>query len=335
LQAVTDCKSTPYLRSRQTWRRASIPNKMDRLCRSLRVFHVKHPGVLRPLASTSISPIITRVIEARELTKRFKKLVAVDSVSFTCHDGEVFGLLGPNGAGKTTLLRLLATVLEPTAGTAMVDGLDVRQESGRVRARVGLLVENAGLYARFTPRDHLRLYGRLYGLDGPQLEQRVDTVLKILEMADFADRRTEGFSAGMRHRVILGQALIHDPPNVILDEPTADLDVMSTRNVRALIARFRDEGRCVLISTHLLGEAERLCDRVAIIHKGHLQAIGTPADLVAQTGATDLEESFVRIVGEERLRTDLWEQERKRRWYQFWRRLRPSRREHWRRRIDA
>ncbi len=268
------------------------------------------------------------MIEVQALTKRFNKLVAVDSVSFTCHNGEVFGLLGPNGAGKTTLLRLLATVLKPTAGTACVDGLDVRRESARVRACVGLLIENAGLYARFTPREHLRFYGRLHALDGPQLERRVDAVLEMLEMADFADRRTEGFSAGMHRRVVLGQALIHDPPNVILDEPTAGLDVMSTRNVRALITRFRDEGRCVLISTHLMSEAQRLCDRVAIIHKGQLQAIGTPADLIAQTGVADLEEAFVTIVGEKRLRADLWEQKKPRRlWYRLWRHLRPDQRE--------
>ncbi|MDY6877558.1 MAG: ATP-binding cassette domain-containing protein [Chloroflexota bacterium] len=264
------------------------------------------------------------MIKALGLAKHFKELAAVDEVSFTCHDGEVFGLLGPNGAGKTTLLRLLATILEPTAGTAMVDGLDVRQESAQVRARIGLLVETAGLYARFTPREHLRFYGHLHGLDGPELEQRVSVVLEILEMADFADRRAEGFSAGMNRRVILGQALIHDPPNVILDEPTAGLDVMSTRNVRSLITRFRDAGRCVLISTHLMSEAQRMCDRVAIIHRGHLQAVGTPAALIAQTGAVDLEEAFVRIVGEERLQADLWEQKQQRRWYQFWRREQPE-----------
>jgi sodium transport system ATP-binding protein len=265
------------------------------------------------------------VIEAQRLTKRFRKLLAVDAVSFTCNDGEVFGLLGPNGAGKTTLLRLLCPVLEPTAGTALVDGLDIRRASAHVRARVGLLVETAGLYTRFTPREHLRFCGHLHGLDGPALEKRVDAVLEMLEMADFADRRTEGFSAGMNRRVILGQALIHDPHNVLLDEPTAGLDVMSTRNVRALVSRFRDEGRCVLISTHLMDEAQRLCDRVAIIHKGNLQAEGTTADLLAETGAANLEEAFVRIVGEERLRTDLWEQKRKRRWYQSWRRERPRR----------
>jgi len=271
------------------------------------------------LASPHISPIIPPVIEVRGLIKRFGKLVAVDDISFTCRDGEVFGLLGPNGAGKTTLLRLLATVLEPTAGTALVDGLDVRRDNAQVRARIGLLVETAGLYARFTPREHLRYYGHLHGLDGSHLEGRIDTVMGMLEMADFADRRTEGFSVGMHRRVILGEALIHDPPNVILDEPTAGLDVMSTRNVRDLITRFREEGRCVLISTHLMGEAQRLCDRVAIIHKGRLQTVDTPEALIAQAGVDNLEEAFVRIVGEDRLRADLWEQKRNRDWYQFWR----------------
>lgn len=265
------------------------------------------------------------MIETQELTKKFRKIVAVDDVSFTCHDGEVFGLLGPNGAGKTTLLRLIASVLEPTAGAALVDGMNARKESAQVRARVGLLVESAGLYDRFTPREHLRFYGRLQGIDGTQLEQRVDAVLEMLEMADFADRRAEGFSAGMCRRVVLGQALVHDPPNVILDEPTAGLDVMSTRNVRALVARFRGEGRCVLISTHLMDEAERLCDRIAIVHKGQLQALGTPAELVTQTGAPSLEEAFVCIVGEEQLRVDLWEERRALRWYQFWHRLRRGR----------
>jgi sodium transport system ATP-binding protein len=262
------------------------------------------------------------MIETLHLTKRFRKLVAVDAVSLTCHDGEVFGLLGPNGAGKTTLLRLLCCILEPSCGSARVDGLDVRQNPARVRARVGLLIETSGLYTRLTPREHLRFHGRLHGLHGPRLEARVEAVLEMLEMADFADRRAEGFSAGMRRRVILGQALVHDPPNVILDEPSAGLDVMSVRNVRALVARFRREGRCVLLSTHSMDEAERLCDRVAIIHKGRLQALDTPAALVAQTAATDLEEAFVRIVGEERLRGDLWLEERKYPWYQFWRRKR-------------
>jgi sodium transport system ATP-binding protein len=157
-------------------------------------------------------------------------------------------------------------------------------------------------------------------LDGERLEERIDLVLRMLEMASFADRRAEGFSRGMQRRTVLGQALIHDPPNVILDEPTAGLDVMSTRNVRSLVTRFRDEGRCVIISTHLMSEAERLCDRVAIIHKGRLLAVEPPQALVARLGAEDLEGAFVRLVGEDQLRADLWKQERPRRWYEFWRR---------------
>lgn len=262
------------------------------------------------------------MIETRGLTKRFRRIVAVDDVSFTCGDGEVFGLLGPNGAGKTTLLRLIASVLEPTSGVALVDGLNARRQGMQVRARVGLLVENAGLYSRFTPREQLRFCGRLHGLDAARLDRRLDTVLAMLEIGEYADRRAEGFSAGMRRRVVLGQALIHDPPNIILDEPTASLDVMSTRNVRAVIERFRDEGRCVLLSTHLMDEAQRLCDRVAIIHKGRLQAVGTPSELVSMAGAANLEEALVRIVGEDRLRADLWVQKRHSLWRRLWAGLR-------------
>jgi sodium transport system ATP-binding protein len=265
------------------------------------------------------------VIETRGLTKRFRRVVAVDDVSFTCRDGEVFGLLGPNGAGKTTLLRLIASVLEPTAGSALVDGLDARKQGEQVRARIGLLVETAGLYSRFTPREHLRFCGRLHGLDGSHLERRVNAVLGVLEIGDFADRRAEGFSAGMRRRVVLGQALVHDPPNVILDEPTASLDVMSTRNVRAIVRQFREDGRCVLISTHRMDEAQRLCDRVAIIHRGRLQAVGTPAELMTMVGVGTLEEALVHIVGEEQLRADLWERKRQRPWYRLRSWLQPKR----------
>jgi sodium transport system ATP-binding protein len=266
------------------------------------------------------------VITTQRISKHFKKVVAVDDVSFSCRDGEVFGLLGPNGAGKTTLLRLLAGLLEPTDGTATVDGFDARAQGQHVRARVGLLIEDAGLYERFTPREHLRFCGRLHGLEGADLEARIDFVLRILEMEPFADRRAEGFSRGMRRRTVLGQALIHDPSNVILDEPTAGLDVMSTRNVRALVERFRAEGRCVVLSTHLMSEAQRLCDRVAIIHKGRLLAVDPPQALITRLAVEDLEDAFVNLVGEDQLRADLWQQERPRRWYEFWRR-RPKERE--------
>jgi len=229
-------------------------------------------------------------------------------------------VLGPNGAGKTTLLRMLVSLLQPTAGVALVDGMDVRRHAAQVRRRVGFLVEAGGLYSRFTPREHLLFYGRLQGMDGAMLEKRVQEVLSLMEMSDFADRRAEGFSAGMRRRVLLAQAILHDPPNLVLDEPTAALDVMSTRTVRALIRRFRQEGRCILVSTHLMDEAERLCDRVVILHQGRVRAVGTPQELKAQTGTDDLEEAFVRLVGERDLRAALWRPQERRRWWQFWRR---------------
>jgi len=260
------------------------------------------------------------MIEAQGLTKRFRRVTAVEDVSFAAHDGEVLGILGPNGAGKTTLLRLLTSLLQPTAGTARVDQIDVRQQGGEIRRRVGLLVETGGLYARFTPREHLKLYGQLQGLQGARLEERIQEVLELLEMTRFAERRAEGFSAGMQRRVILAQALLHDPPNLILDEPTASLDVMSTRTVRDMIHKLREQGRCILLSTHLMAEAERLCDRVVILHQGQIQASGTPAELMEETGAGDLEESFVRLAGEQNLRETLWRPEEKGRWWQFWRR---------------
>lgn len=260
------------------------------------------------------------MIETLELTKRFRRLTAVEGVSFTARDGEILGILGPNGAGKTTLLRMLATLLRPSAGTAQVDGFDVRRRAGEVRRRVGLLVETGGLYSRLTPREHLLFYGRLQRVDGAALEERVQQIVDLLEMEVFADRRADGFSAGMQRRVLLALALLHDPPNLVLDEPTASLDVMSTRTVRTLLRDLRDEGRCILLSTHLMDEAQRLCDRVVVLHQGQVRAVGTPAELRERTGADDLEEAFVRLVGERTLRESLWHPPERRRWWQFWRR---------------
>ncbi|MBM4464002.1 MAG: ATP-binding cassette domain-containing protein [Chloroflexi bacterium] len=239
------------------------------------------------------------MIEVQNLVKHFGPIRAVDGVSLVCQDGEVFGLLGPNGAGKTTTLRMLATMLQPVAGTARVDGHDVLRESTEVRQAVGVLPETVGLYGRLTAREQLRYFGRLYGLADAALERRIEELLTMLEMADYADRRCEGFSKGMRQKVALARALIHDPRTMILDEPTAGLDVMSARSVRDFIDRFRQEGRCVLLSTHVMSEAERLCDRIAIIHKGKILVQGTPDELRQRTGEENLEEAFVRLVGEE------------------------------------
>lgn len=241
------------------------------------------------------------MIVASHLAKRFKKFEAVKDVSFTAHPGEVFGLLGPNGAGKTTTLRMLATVLSPTSGTATISGFDIRSQKNAVRSHLGILVESAGLYAHATTREHLRYIGNLHGLNGRGLEQRIDDLIGALDMYDFADRRANGFSRGMIRKVVLGMALVHDPPNIILDEPTQGLDVVSTRAVRAIIRRFKQEGRCVVLSTHHMDEVERLCDRVAVVHRGEILEQGTPADLVHKYHADSLESAFVKIIGAEAL----------------------------------
>lgn len=241
------------------------------------------------------------MIEAIGLAKRFKKFDAVKNVSFRANAGEVFGLLGPNGAGKTTTLRMLATVIAPTAGTATVSGYDIRAQQNAVRAHLGILVESAGLYTHLTAREHLRYIGNLHGLNGNGLEGHIDGLIRTLDMADFADRRAQGFSRGMIRKVVMGMALVHNPPNIILDEPTQGLDVVSTRAVRAIIRRFRDEGRCVILSTHHMDEVERLCDRVAVMHRGKILTTGTSAELTAQHDSDSLESAFVAIIGAEAL----------------------------------
>lgn len=238
------------------------------------------------------------MIEVQGLVKHFGPVRAVDGVTFSAEEGEVLGLLGPNGAGKTTTLRLLSTVLRPTAGTARVDGHDIGKAPAAARAALGVLPEYWGLYGRLTPREHLRYFGQLHGMSGPTLEARIVALLEALDMQPYADRRCEPFSKGMKQKVALGRAMIHNPRHLLLDEPTAGLDVMSARGVRELIGRFRDEGRCVIVSTHILGEAERICDRLAIIHSGKIIAGGRPEDLMRHTGQGTLEEAFVSLVGD-------------------------------------
>ncbi len=244
------------------------------------------------------------MIDVEGLAKHFNGVRAVDGVTFAAREGEVLGLLGPNGAGKTTTLRLLATVLRPTAGSAKVGGYDLLTDPAAVRATLGVLPEYWGLYGRLTPREHLRYFGRLHGLAGESLEKRIEEVVALLEIEEYADRRCEPFSKGMKQKVALGRALIHNPHHLLLDEPTAGLDVMSVRCVRDLIARFRDEGRCLVLSTHILGEAERLCTRLAIIQRGRIIACGSPEELVRQTGEASLEGAFVQLLGEEAAQGD-------------------------------
>lgn len=237
------------------------------------------------------------MIEVSGLAKAFGEVRAVDGVDFSAPDGGITGLLGPNGAGKTTTLRILATLLRPDAGSATVDGLDVEHSALDVRGRIGVVPDAKGLYPRLTARENVRYYGRLHGFEGSELEQAIDRSISLLAMEDIAERRTEGFSTGQRVKVAIARALIHDPPNVLLDEPTSGLDIMATRAMRDAIRRLRDDGKCVLLSTHIMQEVTALCDRVVVIAHGRVVADGTPGELREDTGRESLEDAFVELIG--------------------------------------
>jgi sodium transport system ATP-binding protein len=241
------------------------------------------------------------MIEVKDVKKHYGEVKAVDGVSFTCPDGQITGLLGPNGAGKTTALRMIAGLIRPMEGTVLVDGHDVRTEPQTTRGLLGVQSDMTGVYPRLTPREQLRYYGRFYGLHGKLLDERVQTVIEMLNMEEIADRKAEGFSRGQRQKVVLARALVHDPRNIIMDEPTNGLDVMAVRETRQTIKMFAEQGRCVLFSTHYMDEAERLCDSIAIIAQGKIIAHGSPDELIARTGKIDLEEAFVALAGAEGL----------------------------------
>ena len=234
------------------------------------------------------------MIEVEGLEKSFHAVHALRGVSFTAGDGEITALIGPNGAGKTTTLRILYTVLKPDRGSARVDGFDSRREPREVQRRIGVLADSRGLYPRLTAREHVRYFGRLHGLAGAVLERRIDDLIHMLDMGDIADRRTKGFSKGQTMKVALARALVHRPHNVLLDEPTNGLDVAAARAIRDLIRRIRDEGRCVLFSSHIMSEVEQLCDKLVVIGRGVVLANGTVDDIRRRTGEQDLEEAFIR-----------------------------------------
>ena len=238
------------------------------------------------------------MIQCESLTKRFGEFTAVDHVSFEVGNGEVFGLLGPNGAGKTTTMRLLSTLLKPTSGTATVAGHDLLREPQKVRASIGVLPEDTGLYDRLTPREHLLYYGRLHRMPEDVLKKRGDELLDIMELKDRANTKVGDFSKGMKQKVALLRAFIHDPPVLLLDEPTAGLDVMSARSIQGFVERFRKEGKAIMISTHNMTEAQKLCDRLAIIDHAKIVAVGTVAELQKRTSQKDLESIFVQLVTE-------------------------------------
>ncbi|OHC74256.1 MAG: ABC transporter [Rhodospirillales bacterium RIFCSPLOWO2_12_FULL_58_28] len=239
------------------------------------------------------------MIEVTALRKSFKSVAALDGVDFTARNGEVTGLIGPNGAGKTTALRIIYTVMRPDSGNARVDGFDVVADRRSVQQRIGVLPDSRGLYPRLTAREHVRYYGRLHGLDGAELENRIDKLVETLGLGEFADRRAKGFSKGQARKVALARALVHEPPNLLLDEPTNGLDIASSRAVHRLIRNIRDQGRCVLFCSHIMREVAAICDRIVIIAHGKIAACGTPAELLEQTGKPDLEEMFLDVTGGE------------------------------------
>ncbi len=243
------------------------------------------------------------MIEVDNLHKTFKTrtgvVKAVDGVSFVARDGEITGLLGPNGAGKTTTLRMLYTLMQPDQGSVRVDGMDAIKEAEAVRRRLGVLPDARGVYKRLTARENIEYFGRLHGMNEAEIARRGNALIEALGMQDVAERQTEGFSQGQRTKTAIARALVHDPRNVILDEPTNGLDVMTTRAMRGFLRQLRAEGRCVIFSSHIMQEVAALCDRIVVIAKGKVMANGTPDELRAQTGEDNLEDAFVKAIGSE------------------------------------
>jgi len=223
--------------------------------------------------------------------------VAVDKVNIECQPGKIFGLLGLNGAGKTTLMRLLSTVLKPTSGTAKVNGFDILTDSQKVKANIGFLSSDTALYPRLTAEETVTYFARLNGIEEEIIQKRLENIFKIFDMENFRDRRVDKLSSGMKQKVSLARTIIHDPEVLILDEPTLGLDVITSKNIIQFIRRSKDENKCILFSTHIMHEAEKLCDEIAIIHRGKILAAGTLEKLQSETRLKDLDEVFVKLVG--------------------------------------
>lgn len=237
------------------------------------------------------------MIEARNLGRTFDGVQAVKDVSFRAEDGRITGLLGPNGAGKTTTLRMLYALLKPDRGSVSIDGIDTQQDPLGARRRLGVLPDSRGLYKRLTARENIEYFGRLQGLDEPTLKARTDALVAALDLRDIEHRRTEGFSQGQRVKTAIARGLVHEPQNILLDEPTNGLDVMATRALREFLRRLRGEGRCVVLSSHIMQEVAALCDRIIVVSAGRVVAEGTVDELREQTGESSLEDVFVKVIG--------------------------------------
>jgi sodium transport system ATP-binding protein len=241
------------------------------------------------------------MIRVRSLTKTFQDpkrgtVMAVDNISFEAHSGEIFGLLGSNGAGKTTTMRMLATILQPTGGSAEVAGFDIVRAAADVRRNIGFLSGDTGYYRRLSPREVMEIFGTINGVEPRVLKARIDELTEKFGMTEYADARADAFSTGMRQRANIARVLVHDPPVVILDEPTSGLDVPTAQIIERFILSAKDTGKCVVLSTHIMEEAEYLCDRIAVVHGGKLQALGTMDELRRQTGKHRLREIFLELI---------------------------------------
>lgn len=241
------------------------------------------------------------MIEVCGLSKTFwdrrrGQVLAVNDISFTCARGEIFGLLGPNGAGKTTTLRILSTVLTPTCGVARVAGYDVDRDARHVREKIGFISGSTGIYEKLTPLEMIEYFGKLHGMKKIDIRERSEKILHLLKMEDFAHTLNGKLSSGMKQKVSIARAIIHDPPVLIFDEPTISLDVLVARSVLDFIRTCRTENKCIILSTHIMSEAEKLCDRMAIIYQGKIVSAGTLEEIRLKTGEKDLESAFFFLV---------------------------------------
>jgi len=241
------------------------------------------------------------MICVEKLAKEFPDLkrgpvVALDHVSFEVRPGEVFGLLGPNGAGKTTCLRILSTVLQPTSGRATVAGYDVATQPEKVRANIGFMSSNTGIYDRMTAWELVEYYGRLYGMEEEHLQSRLEEIFEMLQMNEIRDMLGSKMSTGMKQKVSIARTIVHDPPVLIFDEPTSGLDVLVARAVLKQIEKLKQQGKCIIFSTHIMREVEKLCDRLGVIHRGRILALGTLPDLAEEYQQPDVEELFFDLI---------------------------------------
>ncbi len=237
------------------------------------------------------------MIVIKGLKKSFGEVEAVRGISFRAEDGQITGLLGPNGAGKTTTLRMLYTLLEPDSGTILIDGIDPHREPIEVKRKLGVVPDSRGLYSRLSARENISYFGQLHGVSKKAMEERIEKLVDILDMQDFIDRRTEGFSQGQRVKVAIARAMIHQPRTILLDEPTNGLDVMTTRALRKYLLSLKNAGHCVVLSTHIMQEVVALCDRIVIIADGAIAAEGNAEELLQQSGCDSMEDAFVKLIG--------------------------------------